>query len=161
MGGESPIGRIERVDALRGYALMGLFLVHMVEYYELYWASPKPSPIFDAIFILFAGKTFSLLALCFGFSFWVVMEGAARKGTDFSLRFAWRLLLLAGIGWLHSLVYRGDIIVTLALAGFLLIPLNRIRSTSVLTAIAIFMFLQPILIVRLFAALDGAAWNPK
>ena len=109
MGGESPIGRIERVDALRGYALMGLFLVHMVEYYELYWASPKPSPIFDAIFILFAGKTFSLLALCFGFSFWVVMEGAARKGTDFSLRFAWRLLLLAGIGWLHSLVYRGDI----------------------------------------------------
>ena len=158
MGGESPIGRIERVDALRGYALMGLFLVHMVEYYELYWASPKPSPIFDAIFILFAGKTFSLLALCFGFSFWVVMEGAARKGTDFSLRFAWRLLLLAGIGWLHSLVYRGDIIVTLALAGFLLIPLNRIRSTAVLTVIAGFMFLQPILIVQLLAALDGAAW---
>jgi uncharacterized membrane protein YeiB len=72
----------------------------------------------DWVFALFAGKTFSLLALCFGFSFWVMMERAARRGSDFSLRFAWRLALLAGIGWLHGLVYRGDIIVVLALARF-------------------------------------------
>src|SRR3954464_11256553 len=113
MAGEGAATRIEAVDALRGYALMGLFLVHMVEYYELYWADPKPSLVHDIVFALFAGKTFSLLALCFGFSFWVMMEGAARKGSDFSLRFAWRLVLLVAIGWLHGLVYRGDIIVIL------------------------------------------------
>jgi uncharacterized protein len=158
MGGESPIGRIARVDALRGYALMGLFLVHMVEYYELYWAAPKPGPVHDIVFGLFAGKTFSLLALCFGFSFWVMMEGAARRGSDFSLRFAWRLVLLVAIGWLHALVYRGDIIVTLALAGFVLIPLNRIGSNRLLAWLAAFFFLQPLLLVRLAAALNGEAW---
>jgi uncharacterized protein len=153
-----PNGRIEMVDALRGYALMGLFLVHMSEYYELYWADPKPSAIHDWVFALFAGKTFSLLALCFGFSFWVMMERAARRGSDFSLRFAWRLVLLAGIGWLHSLVYRGDIIVVLALAGFALIPLDRLRSNRLLALLAAFLFLQPWLILRLAAALNGSAW---
>jgi uncharacterized protein len=159
MAGENgPNGRIELVDALRGYALMGLFLVHMSEFYELYWADPKPSAIHDWTFALFAGKTFSLLALCFGFSFWVMMERAARRGSDFSLRFAWRLVLLAGIGWLHSLVYRGDIIVVLALAGFALIPTDRLRSNRLLALLAAFLFLQPWLILRLVAALNGSAW---
>ena len=36
--------RIDLVDALRGYALMGLFLIHMVEYYEIYWLKPYSSP---------------------------------------------------------------------------------------------------------------------
>jgi uncharacterized protein len=156
--GSGPIGRIERVDALRGYALMGLFLVHMVEYYELYWAHPQPSRIHDLVFALWAGKTFSLLALCFGFSFWVMMERAARRGSDFSGRFAWRLVVLAGIGWLHGMVYRGDIITVLALAGFLLIPLNRIRRSAPLAWLAAFFFLQPLLVVQLLAALAGAGW---
>jgi uncharacterized protein len=150
--------RLELVDALRGYALMGLFLVHMSEYFELYWADPQPSAIQAGIFALFAGKTFSLLALCFGFSFWAMMDGAARRGTDFSGRFAWRLALLAMIGWLHSLVYRGDIIVTLALAGFVLIPLHRIRDNRVLAGLAVFFFLQPVLLVRVAAAAAGAEW---
>jgi uncharacterized protein len=137
---------------------MGLFLVHMVEYYELYWAHPEPSRIHDFVFALWAGKTFSLLALCFGFSFWVMMERAARRGSDFSLRFAWRLVLLAAIGWLHGLVYRGDIITVLALAGFVLIPLNRIRSRPALVLLAAFFFVQPLLIHRLAAAAAGAGW---
>ena len=29
--------RIVVVDCLRGFALFGLFIVHMVEYLELYW----------------------------------------------------------------------------------------------------------------------------
>ena len=103
MAGEQPIVRIERVDALRGYALMGLFFVHMVEYYELYWADPKPSLVFDTVFALFAGKTFSLLALCFGFSFWVIMEGAARRGARSPSRSATTAGCLAGTAaWTSS-----------------------------------------------------------
>jgi uncharacterized protein len=158
MTGEGAPTRIEAVDALRGYALLGLFLVHMVEYFELYWADPKPSAVHDVVFALFAGKTFSLLALCFGFSFWVMMDRAAARGGDFSLRFAWRLTLLAAIGWLHALFYRGDIITVLALAGFVLIPLNRIRSAWALALLAGFFFLQPLLILRLLAAMRGEAW---
>ena len=34
--------RIDMVDALRGFALLGLFMVHCVERFELYWLDPQP-----------------------------------------------------------------------------------------------------------------------
>jgi uncharacterized protein len=94
MGDQGQAGleaRLELVDILRGFALSGLFLVHMIESYELYWSNPVPGPIADTVYLLFMGKSFSLLALCFGFSFYILMARAARRGVDFSARFAWRL----------------------------------------------------------------------
>jgi uncharacterized protein len=146
------------VDALRGYALMGLFLVHMIEYYELYWLAPQPSPVHDWVFALFAGKAYALFALCFGFSFYIIMHRARERGVDFSGRFIWRLAVLAAIGWLHGLIYRGDIIVVLAPLGLLLVPLDRIRDNRLIGALAAASFLLPWPLVRLIAGLAGAAW---
>jgi uncharacterized protein len=154
--GASP--RLAIVDALRGYALMGLFLVHMLEYFELYWSDPVRNPVTTAVFTLFMGKTFSLLALCFGFSFFVMMDGAARRGQPFAGRFAWRLTLLAVIGVLHGLVYRGDIIIVLALAGFVLIPFDKVRSNRVLLTVATLCFLQPYILLWIAAGSLGAPW---
>ena len=150
--------RLELVDALRGYALMGLFLVHMEEYYELYWADPHPVWTTNLIFGLFMGKTFSLLALCFGFSFFVMMEGGRRRGAPFAGRFAWRLVLLAVIGFVHSLIYRGDIILVLAVMGFLLIPFDYVRSNRALLAAAAICFAQPYLWLWVAGSQAGAAW---
>ena len=38
-----PDSRLALVDAIRAYALMGLFLLHVEQQFELYWAAPKPS----------------------------------------------------------------------------------------------------------------------
>ena len=160
-GAAAPSSRLELVDALRGYALMGLFLVHMEEYYELYWANPHPAWTTQLIFGLFMGKTFSLLALCFGFSFYVMMDGGRRRGQPFAGRFAWRLVLLALIGFLHSLLYRGDIILVLALVGFLLIPFDRVRSNPALLAVAAFCFAQPYLWLWAAGSHAGAAWAAR
>ena len=154
----APDGRLEMVDALRGYALMGLFLVHMVEYFELYWLDPQPSAVHDWVFALFAGKAYALFALCFGFSFYIIMHRARERGVDFSGRFVWRLAVLAAIGWLHGLVYRGDIIVVLAPLGLLLVPLDRVRDNRVLGALAALCFLLPWPLIRLVAGLEGADW---
>ncbi|MES2442911.1 MAG: DUF418 domain-containing protein [Pseudomonadota bacterium] len=150
--------RLEVVDILRGFALAGLFLVHMIESYELYWSRPDGGPIGDTVYLLFAGKSFSLLALCFGFSFYVLMERAAQRGVDFTARFAWRLTVLLVIGFLHALVYRGDIIQLLAAMGFLLLIAHRVKNNRVLVAAAIFFLAQPLLWVQLAAAASGAAW---
>jgi uncharacterized protein len=147
--------RLELVDALRGYALMGLFLVHMCELFELYWAHPEASAVHDWVFALFAGKAYALFALCFGFSFFILMDRARGRGVDFSGRFLWRLALLAAIGWLHGLVYRGDIIVVLAALGLLLVPLNRIRDNRILAGLAALAFALPYPILYLgFGATD-------
>ncbi|WOI54768.1 DUF418 domain-containing protein [Parvularcula sp. LCG005] len=150
--------RLVIVDALRGYALMGLFLVHCVEYFELYWLNPYPSVVNSLVFGLFGGKAFAIFALCFGLSFHIIMDRAARRGTDFSGRFVWRLTLLMVIGVLHGLIYRGDILTVLAPLGLLLIFIHRIRNNWILLALAGFLFLQPELIIRTISALNGADW---
>lgn len=151
--------RQDMVDGLRGYALLGLFLVHMCELFELYWAiEVPPSVVHDAVFGIFAGKAYALFALCFGFSVFAMMDGEARRGRDFTGRLAWRLGILLVIGLLHGLIYRGDIIQILAVLGLLMLAINRVRSLAWLWAIAAFFFLQPWMLFRIAAALSGQDW---
>lgn len=150
--------RIGMVDALRGYALLGLFIVHCVERFELYWLSPAPDPWFDAVWALFAGKAFAIFALLFGFSFATIMANERARGGDFTWRFAWRLLLLLLIGTIHVLFYRGDVLQVLAVVGLLMIPFDRVRSDRVLLLLAALAFLQIPLWLRWWAAGQGADW---
>ena len=153
-----PDKRIDMVDALRGFALLGLFLVHCVERFELYWLDPMPDPWFDAVFALFSGKAFAMFALLFGFSFATIMGNERARGGDFTARFAWRLALLFVIGTLHGLIYRGDILQVLAAVGLLLIPFDKVRSDRVLLVLAALLFVQLPLLLRAWAAAQGIDW---
>jgi uncharacterized protein len=150
--------RIDLVDALRGYALLGLFMVHCVERFEVYWFAPAPDAWFDGVFALFGSKAFAIFALLFGFSFATIMENERARGADFSFRFAWRLVLLLAIGTLHVVFYRGDILQVLAVVGLLLIPLDRVRSDRVLLFLAALALVQLPLWWRWWAAGQGAEW---
>ena len=150
--------RIDMVDALRGFALLGLFLVHCVERFELYWLDPAPDAWFEATMALFAGKAFAMFALLFGFSFATIMGNERARGGDFTARFAWRLALLFGIGTLHALIYRGDILQVLALVGLLMIAFDRVRSDRVLLLLAALLFLELPLLLRAWAAAQGMDW---
>jgi len=154
--------RMEGLDALRGFALFGLFIVHMPELFELYWAHPATDPlqlaVHDAVWLVFAGKAFALLALCFGVSFFIIMDRAARRGIAFTGRFVWRLALLAAMGLLHGLWYRGDILEVLAVMGLFLVPFERVRSNRLLLGAAVVFLLQPLTLIRIAAGLAGAEW---
>src|SRR5688572_16304161 len=150
--------RIDMVDALRGYALLGLFMVHCVERFELYWLDPVPDPWFEGVMAIFAGKAFAMFALLFGFSFATIMANERARGGDFTGRFAWRLALLFAIGTFHALVYRGDILQVLAAVGLVMIPFDRLRSDKAALAIALLLFLQVPLLARAWGAGEGAAW---
>ena len=149
--------RIAMVDALRGWALLGLFLVHVVEGFELYWLDMRPDPWFDAVFWLFQGKAFSIFALLFGFGFATIMVNARRRGESFTARFVWRLVLLFGFGTLHALLYRGDILQVLAAVGVVMIFVDRIRSSRALLLLALVLFAQVLLLGRAWLAARGVA----
>ena len=65
--------RIEVVDALRGFAVMAILLVHNLEHFifPVYpesspeWLSVLDAGVFNAIFSLFAGKSYAIFALLF------------------------------------------------------------------------------------------------
>jgi uncharacterized protein len=136
--------RLQIVDVLRGFALSALFLVHMLEGYELYWMQPEPSWASKAVFALFMGKSFPLLSIGFGFSFYMLIDRPGAKPSNKSLWFAWRLIILELIGYAHAMIYSGDIIEVLATLGLPLLLATRIKGKRILIGIAILCFLQPL-----------------
>jgi uncharacterized protein len=65
-----------------------------------------------------------------------------KKGYDFRLRFLWRLLLLAGWGFINCMFYTGDVLVIFSVVGLLLAATARL-SNKVVLGIAILLLLQP------------------
>jgi len=153
-----PKKRIVLIDALRGYALMGLFIVHMIEYYEVYWYMPVPNIYKDITFLLFGGKAYAIFALLFGLSFFIIMDSQKKQGVDFRWRFSWRLTILLFAGFLHGIIYGGDILQILALAGFLLIPIYNARN-YLLIVFALFFLLQISAIVN-FIQINNMSEQP-
>ena len=94
------------------------------------------------MFFLFSGKAYGIFAVLFGLTFYIMQTNQAKKGKDFRLRFAWRLILLLGFGIINSAFYQGDILTIYALLGFTLIPVARLSNKAVLI-IACFLIFQP------------------
>jgi len=135
--------RIVLLDALRGYALMGLFIVHMVEYFELYWYKPEPGIWFDISFGLFGGKAYAIFALLFGVSFHIVLQNYKRKGDKPMSRFLRRIAFLLMFGIIHSVFYGGDILQILALSGFFLAVFHSLKNNAMLILSLLFLLQVP------------------
>lgn len=142
--------RIEIADVLRGFAVMGITLIHFIERFSLYSFPEETSNfmmftdriIWDSIFFTFSGKAYCIFALLFGFSFFIQDNSQKEKGKDFRGRFAWRLVLLFFIACINSALFPGEILVLYALIGYVLIAVCRF-STRTVMAIAIVLLLQP------------------
>ncbi len=141
--------RIVVVDALRGLALTGILLLHSLEHFDFYWP-PQFNPeilggidkvLRDVIFFLFAGKSYAIFSVLFGFSFFIQMRGQERRGIDFRGRFVWRLIILLALGYIHSLIYVGDILRIYALMGLPLIFFYKV-PTKFLVAVAAILLLH-------------------
>lgn len=150
----SKIGRLNVVDALRGFAVMAILLVHSVEHF-IYPVYPNPSllpdwlnildkGVFTIIFSLFAGKAYAIFALLFGFTFYVQYTNRQMQGKDFGWRFLWRLLLLACFAMLNAAFFPGgDVLLLFSIVGIILLIFRRMGNKTVLIAAIIFL-LQPV-----------------
>lgn len=135
------IKRINSIDALRGFALAGVVLVHMVEQYI---AGPTPEGFMEGVNglpdqivqgllqLFFSGKFFALFSILFGLSFAIQMQSAEKKNVEFGWRFLWRAALLFVIGYVHQLFYRGDILTVYAVLAPFLIPFYKISTKWIL-----------------------------
>lgn len=145
--------RVVVVDALRGFALLGIVLIHFVEHFDFFYppennfffSAETDQKVMDVILFLVSGKAYSIFAITFGFSFFIQLNNKEKQGIDFRRRFAWRLTILFLMGLIHSLIYRGDILHIYALLGIPLLFLYKL-NTRVLIAIALLLAIEiPIL----------------
>jgi len=147
---ESTSPRLHVVDALRGFAILSIMLLHNIEHFDFYfsptnlpaWMPAVDKGIWETLFFLFGGKSYAIFALLFGLTFFIQSNNQEKKGNDFRGRFAWRLLLLLGFGFINSAFYQGDILTIYALIGFTLIPVAKLNNKTVFIIASILM-LQP------------------
>lgn len=152
---EQPLSktpRIEVVDALRGFAVMAIILVHNLEHF-IFPVYPTDSPawlnildqgVLNTVFSLFAGKAYAIFALLFGFTFYIQCNNQKKQGKDFGYRFLWRLVLLAGFATLNAAFFpAGDVLLLFVVVGVVLF-LFRNLSDKMILVLAILFLLQPI-----------------
>jgi len=142
--------RLDIVDALRGSALFGILLLHAVEHWDFMHPPAGPRPEWlqrldgsatGAAYLLFAGKAYAIFALMFGISFFLTLQAWQDRSRSASGRFVWRLAVLGAMGYVHGLLYCGDILTVIAALGVPLVLLNRLPSRA-LGWVAVLLLLQ-------------------
>jgi uncharacterized protein len=160
--------RIDVADALRGFSILGIVLLHSIEHFNFYsypevnseWLRFTDKVIWDGLFFTFGGKAYAIFSLLFGFSFFIQDANQQKRGHDFRLRFAWRLILLFIWGNLNAMFFTAEVLVSFAIMGFILIPANRLNNKT-LFVIAIVCMLQPVEWGKLIYALAHPDYIPS
>lgn len=160
--------RIYVVDALRGFAVMAIMLLHFLEHF-IYNSYPVASSVAmeaanqefkEAFFFLFAGKSYTIFALLFGFTFAIQYRNQAREGRDFAGRFVWRMCLLAVFACMNAVFFPGgDVLLTFSIAGLLLVPCRRLK-TSTLVILSLIFLAQPLEWAYVAAQWVSPGWAP-
>lgn len=155
----SPVKSSERyiiLDALRGFALLGICMANFPEFSLYTFLSPEaashlPTAAIDhltryLLYIFIDGKFYTLFSLLFGIGFSIIIANAVKKGGNGFHIFYRRMLVLTCIGFLHLMfIWSGDILMLYALLGMLL-PLFRNLSDQKLLAWAAILLCLPVLI---------------
>ncbi|MFE7478776.1 DUF418 domain-containing protein [Streptomyces sp. NPDC057552] len=131
--------RIIEVDALRGFALCGIFLANVLVMAGLDGqrgggpdATAADQVAHWLVMMLVQTKFYLLFSFLFGYSFTLQMASAERDGASFRPRMLRRLLGLFVIGVLHAvLLYPGDILTTYAVLGLVLLAVRAADPAGV------------------------------
>jgi uncharacterized protein len=153
-----PVSSAERsnlLDALRGFALLGVMLDNLFGFTG--WAFlPQPAKeslstwsgdaivgMLEQVFI--NGKFYSIFSMLFGIGFSIILIRNEQRGTNPLKIFYRRLFILVLLGAGHLLLlWEGDILLLYALIGFIL-PLFRKLSDRQLLIFAALLIFSPLL----------------
>lgn len=155
--------RIDGVDALRGFALLGILLVNSMAFASAFYGFELPDPTFNTgldravhltVALFFEMKFYLLFSFLFGYSFTLQMRSAEKAGDAFVPRLLRRQTGLWLIGLAHAvLLFHGDILTTYAVLGVALMML-RTRSDAALSRLACFLVIGTALAWFVLGILD-------
>lgn len=143
--------RIEVVDILRGFALIGVLMVNLVDLGTSMFVAGYVRPawgLLDSlaegfIFLFGAGKFYLIFSFLFGLGFALQMGRMEGRGQAFVPIYRRRLVILFIIGWILFLfIWRGDILRMYALLGFLLLWWRHLSTRTLLMIAAVSMGLS-------------------
>ncbi|MBD0403351.1 DUF418 domain-containing protein [Flammeovirga sp. EKP202] len=149
---KASTSRIDVIDVLRGYAVAAIMLIHNIEHFNYYhypdkalnpdWLNTLNTGVFDLTFFLFGGKTYSIFAILFGFTFYLMNNKQTKAGKDFGPRYLWRLFTLTFFALINATFFPGEVLMLYALTGVILFFVRKWSNKALLFG-AFFFLLQP------------------
>ena len=153
------------LDALRGFAILGIILANFPEFSLWTFADPASHTagdrVLQAILTFFVdGKFYTLFSLIFGVGFAIQLDNAKGKLVTFYRRMA----VLMVIGLLHILfLWSGDILMLYAAMGMLLPLFRKLPAKGLLATAAVLLVLpvlsDAVLGSRLADPIEAAQWR--
>lgn len=120
----SDAGRIQALDILRGFALVGILYANIPGLAHL--AIPASGSMDDRLFQLenyaFEQRFFPIFAFLFGVGFSIFLRNAGRKGLPARRLFFRRLVVLVGFGIAHQFLQPGEALLLYGIFGLAIIP---------------------------------------
>lgn len=147
--------RYEILDVLKGFALVGIFILHFNQQFEIENNYSYPSETINNINTFFkkfaetilSGNVYLIFSLIFGINLNFGLKNKSIKS------FLFRLFIIFVIGFTHSLFYNGDILIYYSFLGVILLLINKL-DVKYIYLISIISLLKIPLIIQMFAALD-------
>ena len=141
----APNQRIEALDVVRGFALLGIFLMNIEFFNRIIGSLGDGMPRgltgldwFASWFIAYfvQGKFWTIFSLLFGMGFAVMLARAEQAGREFKTIYLRRALALALFGAAHFLlVWEGDILFSYAVAALMLMVVLYAKPKPLIIAI--------------------------
>jgi len=157
----TPVQAGERetfMDVLRGFAILGIFIANLGSGLSWYNEEDKLTGAFlvpgwdhkmtflHHLFI--EGKFYSIFSLLFGWGIALQIKRGIAKGVDSVPIIKRRLLFMLVLGFVHLMIWPGDIVFFYGLLGFLLLPLRKFSNKTLLITGGV-LILSPILLYGL------------
>ncbi|WP_312113561.1 DUF418 domain-containing protein [Brevibacillus reuszeri] len=150
--------RIHTLDAVRGFALMGIVLVNILPLLQTQNPLPGSPDAWMYYFLNFAveSRFFVIFSILFGVGFHLFISRAKAKGANSTALFIRRLIVLLILGFVHKQFHPGEALFIYAIFGFLLMPFYRLQArTNLLVGLILALLVcatgfKPLLVLPLF-----------
>jgi uncharacterized protein len=170
-----PKQRIEILDILRGFALLGIIFNNM-EYFSGYDFMPfadlkqvtnfeLDEKLYSFLDIIITAKFFTLFSILFAAGYYIQFNKSKEDFFIFLKTYRRRLFFLLIIGLIHSLIWSGDILFLYAIVGMLLTFFRNVKPRNLIRWSMFFLLLPFLFDFMLFFFLPvpeiNALVNPE
>ncbi|KEK24555.1 DUF418 domain-containing protein [Bacillus gaemokensis] len=122
--------RIDELDYIRGFALLGIILVNILALLNI--KTPDPNTV-DAsyqrfLYLFVEGRFFSIFSFLFGVGFYIFITRAIAKGKNGYVLFLRRLVALFVFGVIHFMFQPGEALTIYAICGLITLPFYKVNK---------------------------------
>ncbi|RLD45708.1 MAG: DUF418 domain-containing protein [Bacteroidetes bacterium] len=147
--------RVEVIDALRGFAILGILLANILSWSGIKFtpiSELKALPSFDIDLLVYHlngvfvdTKFYTIFSLLFGIGFYLQYNKNRNNQAEFMPVYYRRLGFLMLFGLIHMFFWSGDILFIYALVGFVFVQFRNLSNKAIFN-IALISFIAPLFV---------------